>query len=38
MYLGGNGGDDINKYKLPTAWDVSTITHVTSYSISSQTG
>ena len=37
MYLGGNGGDDINKYKLPTAWDVSTITHVTSYSISSQT-
>ncbi|MDC3403968.1 autotransporter domain-containing protein [Candidatus Pelagibacter sp.] len=37
MYLGGSGGDDINKYKLPTAWDVSTITHVTSYSISSQT-
>ena len=37
MYLGGNGGDDINKYKLPTAWDVSTITHVTSYSIVSQT-
>ena len=26
MYLGGSGGDDINKYKLPTAWDVSTIT------------
>ena len=38
MYLGGSGGDDINKYTLPTAWDVSTITHVTSYSISSQTG
>ena len=38
MYLGGNGGDDINKYRLPTAWDVSTITHITSYSISSQTG
>ncbi|MDC1129249.1 autotransporter domain-containing protein [Candidatus Pelagibacter sp.] len=38
MYLGGSGGDDINKYKLPTAWDISTITHVTSYSISSQTG
>jgi len=37
MYLGGNGGDDINKYRLPTAWDVSTIIHVTSYSISSQT-
>ena len=38
MYLGGNGGDDINKYKLPTAWDISTITHETTYSISSQTG
>ena len=37
MYLGGNGGNDINKYRLPTAWDVSTIIHVTSYSISSQT-
>jgi len=37
MYLGGSGGHDINKYKLPTAWDISTITHVTSYSISSQT-
>ena len=37
MYLGGSGGDDINKYKLPTAWDVSMIIHVTSYSISSQT-
>ncbi|MDA7562245.1 autotransporter domain-containing protein [Candidatus Pelagibacter sp.] len=37
MYLGGSGGDDINKYRLPTAWDVSTIIHVTSYSISSQT-
>jgi outer membrane autotransporter protein len=37
MYLGGNGGNDINKYKLPTAWDVSTITHVISYPISSQT-
>ena len=37
MYLGGNGGDDINKYKLPTAWDISTITHETTYSISSQT-
>ena len=31
MYLGGSGSDDINKYKLPTAWDVSTIIHVTSY-------
>ena len=37
MYLGGSGGDDIDKYRLPTAWDVSTIIHVTSYSISSQT-
>ncbi len=38
MYLGGNGGDDINRYKLPTAWDISTITHETIFSISSQTG
>jgi len=37
MYLGGSGGHGINKYKLPTAWDISTITHVTSYPISSQT-
>ena len=37
MYLGGNGGNDINKYKLSTAWDVSTITHETSYSIGLQT-
>ena len=38
MYLGGNGGDDINRYKLPIAWDISTITHETIFSISSQTG
>ena len=38
MYLGGNGGDDINRYKLPTAWDITTITHETTFSISSQTG
>ena len=38
MYLGGNGGDDINKYTLTTAWDVSSLAHVKSYSVSSQTG
>ncbi len=38
MYLGGNGGDDINRYKLPISWDISTITHETTFSISSQTG
>ena len=38
MYLGGSAGDDINKYTLATAWDVTAISHVTSYSISSQTG
>ena len=38
MYLGGNGGDDINRYKLPIAWDISTITHETTFSISAQTG
>ena len=25
MYLGGNGGDDINKYTLSTPWDISTL-------------
>ena len=34
MYLGGSNGDDINKYTLATAWDVTAISHVTSYSIS----
>ena len=38
MYLGGSAGDDINKYTLATAWDVTAISHVTSYSIRSQTG
>ena len=38
MYLGGNGGDDINRYKLSTAWDISIITHETTFSISSETG
>ena len=38
MYLGGSNGDDINKYTLATAWDVTAISHVTTYSISSQTG
>ncbi len=38
MYLGGNAGNDINKYTLSTAWDVTAISHVTTYSISSQTG
>ena len=38
MYLGGNGGDDINKYTLTTAWDVSTLEYSTSYSVSSETG
>ena len=38
MYLGGNGGDDINRYKLPIAWDISTITHEATFSISAQTG
>ena len=38
MYLGGNAGDDINKYTLATAWDITAISHVTTYSISSETG
>ena len=27
MYLGGNGGDDINKYTLSTPWDISTLNY-----------
>ena len=28
MFISGNAGDDINVYKLGTAWDVSTASHV----------
>ena len=37
MYLGGNGGNDINKYTLPTAWDVSTIIMLPVIQLAAQT-
>ena len=36
MYLGGNGGDDINKYTLCTPWDISTLELSQTYSFSTQ--
>ena len=36
MYLGGNGGDDINKYTLSTPWDISTLELSQTYSFSAQ--
>ena len=39
IYLGGNDGDDINRYKLPTPYNIyHNYTLETSYSISAQTG
>ena len=37
MYIGGSGGDEINKYTLTSAYDVSTASHSNTYSISSET-
>lgn len=36
-FLLGRSGDDVNEYTLSTAWDVSTISFVDSFSVSSQT-
>ena len=36
MFVVGNAGDDINEYKLGTAWDVSTASFVDSFSVSGQ--
>ena len=38
LYVGGNTGDDINKYSLTTPYNITSITLETSYSISAQTG
>jgi len=38
LYVGGNGGDDINKYSLSSPYNITSITLETSYSIVSQTG
>ena len=37
MYVTGYTGDDVNEYSLSTAWDVSTASFVTNFSVSSQT-
>ena len=38
MYIGGSNGDEINKYTLSTAYDVSTASLSDTYSVSSQSG
>ena len=38
LYVGGNDGDDINKYSLTTPYNITSISLETSYSISAQTG
>ena len=37
LYLVGRSGDDVNYYELSTAWDVSTATFVSNFSVSSET-
>ena len=38
LYVGGNTGDDINKYSLSTPYNITSISLETSFSISAQTG
>ncbi|MDA7756065.1 autotransporter domain-containing protein [Candidatus Pelagibacter sp.] len=38
LYVGGNGGDDINKYSLSSPYNITSITLEASYSIVSETG
>ena len=38
LYVGGDNGDDINKYSLSSPYNITSITLKTSYSIVSQTG
>ena len=33
MYVSGNSGDDVNEYALSTAWDVSTASYTTAFSV-----
>ena len=37
MYVVGDAGDDVNEYSLSTAWDVSTASYTTVFSVASQT-
>jgi len=36
MYVNGSSGDDVNEYTLGTAWDITTATFVTTFSVSAQ--
>lgn len=36
MYINGSSGDDVNEYTLSTAWDITTATFVTVFSVSAQ--
>ena len=36
MFIVGNAGNDVNVYKLTTAWDVSSASFVDSFSVNSQ--
>jgi hypothetical protein len=36
MYVCGSIGDDVNEYTLSTAWDITTATFVTTFSVSAQ--
>jgi DNA-binding beta-propeller fold protein YncE len=36
MYVAGSGGDDVNEYSLSTAWDISTASYSTNFSIRTQ--
>jgi DNA-binding beta-propeller fold protein YncE len=36
MYVSGNTGDDINEYSLSTAWNISTASFTTNFSVASQ--
>lgn len=36
MYITGNSGDDVNEYALSTAWDLTTASYTTTFSVSSQ--
>jgi len=36
MYITGNSGDDVNEYALSTAWDPTTASYTTTFSVSSQ--
>ena len=36
MYVSGDGGQEVNEYDLSSAWDISTASHVQSFSVAAQ--